>query len=123
MQIIELKLDHFNLFCPVTGERILSDEECNDGAKSLMGYWLDEFLFEPFIKDQNLEKAWEQELERLKKLDYLECDLWEEFELFLSNFQYHNWVVFKITHLGMACGPVSSTVWKVLDLNTMPDEQ
>jgi hypothetical protein len=116
MQIIELELTHFNFFCPATGERILSSEECNDDAKSLMGYWLDEFLFEPYIKDKDLLKAWQKEVKRLDKLDASQS-IWDEFESFLRNYNVHNWVVFKLTASGIACGPVSNTVWKVLNLD------
>lgn len=36
---------------------------------------------------------------------------------FLRSVDLSNWVTFEITTCGMACGPVWSTAWTVLDLN------
>jgi hypothetical protein len=35
---------------------------------------------------------------------------------FLQSVEQPNWVAFEITTCGMACGPVWSTAWTVLDL-------
>jgi DNA primase large subunit len=40
----------------------------------------------------------------------------EAFEGFISNLKWNNWVCFKLTENGRACGPTSSTVWNILDL-------
>jgi hypothetical protein len=39
---------------------------------------------------------------------------------FLKAYKAPTWAVFEITTSGMACGPVSSTVWMVVDLD--PEE-
>jgi hypothetical protein len=36
---------------------------------------------------------------------------------FLQSLDPPNWVAFEITTCGMACGPVWSTAWTVLDLS------
>ena len=36
---------------------------------------------------------------------------------FLQSLDRPNWVAFEITTCGMACGPVWSTAWTVLDLS------
>jgi hypothetical protein len=36
---------------------------------------------------------------------------------FLQSVEWPNWVAFEITTCGMACGPVWSTAWTVLDLS------
>lgn len=40
---------------------------------------------------------------------------------FLRSVELANWVAFEITTRGMACGPVESREWTVLELNS-PDE-
>jgi hypothetical protein len=47
----------------------------------------------------------------------------EELESFLRNYPAPNWSVFEIITRSMSCGPISSTVWLVVDLNTELDEE
>jgi len=61
MQIVKLELSHFNFYCPATGEMILkADEMCNDKAKSLQGYWVDEIIEEPYFNNKEFEAAWRE---------------------------------------------------------------
>lgn len=72
MQQIKLELNHTNFYCPATGVYILKDgEECNESAPSLMGYWVDEVIDEPFIKNPDLSTAWE----KYRKENFNEDDL------------------------------------------------
>ena len=51
MQIIDLKLDHYNFYSPSTGGVILDGDMFYDNEPSLWGYWLDEFWDEPTINN------------------------------------------------------------------------
>jgi hypothetical protein len=116
MQFTELELPGFNVYCPASGECILKeDEPCNDDAKSLIAYWVDEVMDEPMIKSEQLRKDWESYREENKDED--DFYTWELLEKFLKEYPEPFWACFKITICGMGCsGPTSSTVWKVLNL-------
>lgn len=108
MQIIKLELTHYQFFNPATGEQILYEEDCNEDAKSLMGYWIDEFLDEPFIKNKTLEKAWK----KFQKNAHQDFESpFEKLRTFFSNYPEKGWAVFELTSEG---DPI--TVWHVLDL-------
>ncbi len=47
----------------------------------------------------------------------------EELESFLRNYSAPNWSVFQIITRSMSCGPISSTVWLVVDLNPELEEE
>ena len=51
------------MFNSQTGE-VIVDEECDDNAKSLIGYWLDDFAH---FNDETLRKAWETYEEQINK--------------------------------------------------------
>ncbi len=117
MQLLELELDHLNLYCPSTGEYILlEDEGVNEASLSLKGYWIDEIMGEPFIKDADLQNAWDNFIENYEKQNDDFPD-YTEIEAFLVNYPEPNWVIYKITTHGMACGPIWSTVWTLIDMN------
>ncbi len=119
MQLLNLELDHFNLYCPSTGEYILlEDEGVNEEALSLKAYWVDEVMGEPFIKDGDLQKAWDAFVENYEKENDDFPD-YTEIETFLVNYPEPNWVIYKITTHGMACGPICSTAWNVVDMNVV----
>jgi hypothetical protein len=109
MQIVKLDLNHYNFFCPATGEQILSDVECNDDAKSLQGYWVDEFFEEPIIKNKTLATDWNS---FQKKNDANYDSPFEMLRDFFTKYEKPGWVVFELCHEGDHI-----TVWKVLDLN------
>lgn len=117
MQIVELELNHYNFYCPATGHLILSDGgDGTENAKSLKGLWVDEVFEEPTFKDETFQKAWEEYYEK-----HLDEDTDFEFDIlekFLKETKNETWVCYKITTSGMACGPVSTTVWLVIDMDT-----
>ena len=123
MQIVELELNHFNFYCPATGEFILmEDEPCNEDAASLMGYWVDEVINEPFLKDEQLKKDFEAFINYHEEEDEDFSLGFEELEQFLTEFEAPNWVVYKITTCGIGCGgPICSTVYFVIDMNTVAE--
>ena len=41
---------------------------------------------------------------------------------FLQGLQRPNWVAFEVSSFGMACGPVWSTTWTVLDLGEASEQ-
>lgn len=122
MQIVELELSHYNFFCPVTGEYIVKEgEPANDDVPSLMGYWVNEVIDEPFIKNPALQKGYDLFLLSEKAENenfYLD---FEAVEKFLSTLEAENWVTYKITTKGMSCngGPVWETVYFVIDMDTV----
>lgn len=123
MQIIELELNHLNFFCPATGQPIISEsEDHTTNAVSLRALWIDEVFDEPAFRDEKFQEDWETYSE--KHFDEDEDNLYEVQEEFLKTYPKPNWVTFKITTSGMACGPISSTVWLVIDLDAeLPEEK
>jgi hypothetical protein len=123
MQIVELELNHFNFYCPATGEYILvEDEPCNEDAASLMGYWVDEVIEEPFLKNQLLKKELEAFINDQEEQDEDFSFGFKELEQFLTEFKEPSWVVFKLTTCGIGCGgPMCNTVYLVIDMNTMTE--
>ena len=120
MQLLKLEIDYFNLHCPATGEAILTEYDVNENAQSFMGYWINEMITEPCVKNKSLQIAWDNFIKEYitKNNDYPN---FEEVEHFLVNYPEPNWVIYKITTRGMACGPIWSTVWHVLDMNVTRD--
>lgn len=110
MKIFEIDLPHETFYCPVTGMCLQTDTEgFADDVPSVMGYWIGEVVEEPIIKNSVLEEAWQ----KFTGDGDLSCRLTE----FLSDYDNPSWVVFELTTSGIACGPVSSTIWYVIDLN------
>lgn len=118
MKIVELELPHFNFYCPATGECILrEDEPCNDDARSLQAYWIDEVFDEPMIKNTQLAADWSTFSKKNRNNFQSSFDMLEDF---FRQYDEMNWVVFKLIFSGMGCsGPTSMTVWKVIDMNTV----
>ena len=48
---------------------------------------------------------------------------YKAFESWLKEYKQGNWVVFVLTSSGMSCGPSSSTVWWVIDMDTYTEEE
>jgi hypothetical protein len=121
MQIVKLELPHDNFYCPVTGAMICNGYEANEEVPSLKAIWVDQAIEDPMINDPQLEKDWEKVLEKFYSEE--EMNEYEEHEIFLKNYNKPNWVVFKITTCGIACGPVSGTAWFVIDMETQVEKE
>lgn len=119
MQIIDLTLSHLNLYCPATGEYIAKEDTgYNEDAKSLMGYWINEILDQPFIKDAILNAVWEAfALKYEEENDGLSPE-YSDLEEFLSEYEHSTCIVFKIRTEGL----IGDIAWFVLDMNTVLDE-
>lgn len=110
MQLIQLEKDDWNFFCPASGKQVFTDDgEPNTAA--LRGMWCGEVPDLPMHLAAEIEPLWQA---------YLESNEVEEEGIdvvaFLVSVDQPNWVAFEITTKGMACGPVWSTNWTVLDL-------
>ena len=111
MQIIELERDDWNFFCPATGRLVFTDDgETNTPA--LRGSWCHEVPEEPMHLAEELKPLWQLHLDAQAAKDE-----GADVVTFLQSVEQPNWVAFEITTCGMACGPVWSTAWAVLDLS------
>jgi hypothetical protein len=117
MQLLDLKLTHLNLYCPVTGEPIsVENDNVYDNARSLIGYWIDEILHEPFIKDDSLQQAWNTFLENFET-ENNDLPGYDEIETFLIAYPKPNWVLYKISTVDEENGPICGTTWFIVDMN------
>jgi len=110
------------MYCPSTDEVIFAPdyEELNENADAFIAYWHGEVLYEPSIKDEKLNSAWEEYFEKWRGSD--EIDIWEAVEKFLTEYENPSWIVYECTFYGMACGPVSTTVYHVVKADTVIEE-
>ena len=126
MQIIHLIVNHYNFYCPVTGECISADgEPVNHGASSLCGYWVSVERESPIIRYQDFEDAYHAYLKKCMAdseadgadgadgADYVPD--WQELEVFLEEYDRPNWVVFSITT--RLSDQDSTDAWYVIDLS------
>jgi hypothetical protein len=111
MQIIQLELSHDNFFCPATGQRITGPQSY-EASPAQVGMWIGEIITEPEIASPELDAQWTRYEEQLSD------DGGVDIENFLRSLNMPNHVCFEITTSGMACGPVSSSVWYVINMDT-----
>jgi hypothetical protein len=119
MQIISLKLDHYNFYCPVSGEYItLEDEPLNENALSFRGYWFDEFWDEPTIKDERLKALWLDFFQTLKTdyPNFIDIVYSEKLDSFFTSVEINNFVVFKIDKIEGSIIP-DRLIYYVIDMN------
>jgi hypothetical protein len=119
MQIINLKLDHYNFYCPVSGEYITTEEDgVNENALSFRGYWFDEFWYKPTIKDERLSRLWSEYFQGFKRSssDYIDLDFSEKLDEFFSSVNLENYVVFKIHKNEISAIP-DKLMYYVIDMN------
>jgi len=123
MQLLELNLDHLNFYCPVTGTTMRTADHFNADAPALMGFWVDEILDNPVIKHAELQASFEAFLSQEEAQDPCFRLEFDDLESFLKAFDAPNWVAYCITNCGFGCGgPISSTVYMVIDMNTIIEE-
>ncbi|HUX59440.1 MAG TPA: hypothetical protein VMV77_20880 [Bacteroidales bacterium] len=121
MKLIELDYSDYKMYNPVKDETIV-DEELFEDSESLIAYWVDEVLLEPFIKDPALKESWDDFIAKVEEETDGDTPDWEEAQKFLEEYNAPNWIVYAITSSGIACGPVSSAVWHVVDKDTLVTE-
>lgn len=107
------------MYCPSTDEVIFAPdyEEINENAEAFIAYWHGEVLDQPSITDEKLKTAWDEYFEKWK--DSEDIDIWDSVEKFLTDYKNPNWIVYECTFHGMACGPVSTTVYIVVKADTV----
>ena len=111
MQLIQLERDHWNFFCPATGEPVFK-ETGEPNATTVRGIWCHEVPEEPDQLCDELSSLWAAHWAIQEA-----ADEGVDVVAFLRGVNMAGWVAFEITSCGMACGPVCSTTWTVLDLS------
>ncbi len=125
MQYVRLDLQHQNFFCPATGICLCHEDPDKLGfdnspmdVLSCQAFWIDEGLTDSMrggdFKDHTFREAW------LNFESKFEEGYWGVDDLinFLKSYPANNWVVYEVTTSGFAYGPVSSTAWWVIDMNS-----
>ena len=82
MDVYSLYYSNYKMFNSTTGE-VIVDEECNDHAKPLIAYWLDDSIDSPIINYETLKTAWETFIERYGE-DNDESPYWEDLIKFIE---------------------------------------
>ena len=122
MQIVKIESWNRDFYCPVTGKNLM--ELYGEGLKevnSFKGQWVDVDLEMPTVKCRELGDAWEARYRSDIMEDEEERYEDEVLESFLREYDQPNWVAFEITTHAIACGPVCSVVWFVLDLGNLSE--
>ena len=113
------------MHCPSTGEDIFAPdmEQINVDADAFMGYWHHEVLDTPSIKDKVLKDAWDKFYDEYSKAEDDDLDIFEALIEFFKNYKNPDWVVYECTFSGIACGPISFTVWYVVKSDTIFEDR
>ena len=124
MQYVRLNVQHQNFFCPATGICLCHEDPEKLGFEnspmdvlSCQAFWISEVLSDSMsesdFKNPAFREAW------LKFESKFEEGYWDVDDLinFLKSYHAPNWVAYEVTTTGMACGPVSSTAWWVIDMD------
>ena len=109
------------MYNPSTSE-VIVDEECNDDAKSLIGYWLGGFLDEPHINNETLKLAWEAFVGKSNIDIAHSLYSWDALGKFLEEYDNPEWIGYEITSSGIACGPISFTEVFIVDKDVIVEE-
>lgn len=108
------------MFNQTSGE-VIVDDECDDHAKSLIAYWLDDSIDNPIINNETLKTALETFVEKSNQ-----CNgnffYWEDLIKFLEDYDQPEWIGYEITSSGIACGPVSYTVVYIVTKDVVVEE-
>jgi hypothetical protein len=112
MQILTLEHGHWNFFCPTTGQAVYKEDEAGINAESFRGCWSGDFPSEPIDLAPELQTAWESYAATIEE----DGDASFDVPAFLKGLDLPGWVAFEVNSFGMACGPVWTTSWTVLDL-------
>lgn len=111
MQVLKIEPSHNNFFCPVTGEQITGDE-FYEPSSAMVGMWHSDVLEDPALMNEQLQKLWEEYVAEIDKLDeFINMDD------FFQKINIENFACFEITTYGIACGPTSTTVWYVINMD------
>ena len=120
MKIDFLELSNYKMYNSVTGD-VIVDESCEEGAASLIAYWVDECFNEPMIKDEVLKATWESFVEKFE-MEQEDSPFMEELDQFILDHDSASWIAYEITTCGLAFGPASNTVLFIVDKNVIVEE-
>ena len=108
MQIVKLRLDHINFYCPVTGQLICNENEGQVGeSPALKGYWVNLTPDEPFFIVPELAEPWKEYLSSVSDDDFPDA------AEVLAAIDEPNWVAFEYDYAGVQ-GDIG---WIVIDMN------
>lgn len=112
MNLYELDVDDsFSFFCPITGEQILGPDFFTPSQATA-------FTFSPEAGDfdsiaEPYKAIWDEIAEQYGE-DEFGNDLWTRFCARLAK-EYSHLLIFGFTSHGIACGPVSNTIYVAID--------
>lgn len=112
MNIYELDIDDsFNFFCPITGTQILGPDSFEPSEATV-------FTFSPEAGDfdsisEPYKRLWDK-IEAKYGEDEFGNELWKRFCKRLAK-EHPNLLIFGFTTHGIACGPVSNTIYVAID--------
>lgn len=110
MKSVEVDLEDAKLFCPATGQQILSEEACKPSPATLFIYVEDENVFE-FVRPELKVLA-----DKVEETSWLDLENGRPIDSLLSAISSAAAVDFVVKLSGIACGPVSTTVHIGVDL-------
>ncbi len=114
-------MPHENFYNPANGELITDISiGINESASSLVAYWIDEVVDDPFFGSAAFEQEWlEQFTPAADKIeDYLEHQKF--LDQFLGEYQneQNDYIAFNVTTRQFACGPINVRTRFVLNMSS-----
>ena len=111
MQTVELTLDHFNFYCPVTGAPVLGNDDIHPSAAQLFCYFneVGEFIF----ASELIQKIYEECEDEAGP----DADAQDIFDKLIHQLDKENYVMFKIMHTGNESGISTDIVYLAFDMN------
>ena len=110
MNIVDLNLDHYDFYCPVTGAKILADGEELPLPSTVRALWVHECAEDPIHLDPSLVKKWEAWEECKNEDDFVS----EHINAFVGAIDEPNWVTFSIRTGG---GLLPERLTLIIDMN------
>ena len=112
MSLFELDIDEsFDFYCPITGSQILGPDFFHPSPATVFTFSPEAGDFESI--DEPYKAIWDNIEERFGEEEF-GSDLWDRFCACLNR-EYPNVLIFGFTSHGMACGPVSNTIYVAID--------
>jgi hypothetical protein len=114
MNLFELDIDDsFSFYCPITGSQILGPDFFHPSAATVFVFSPEAGDFESI--DEPYRTIWDEIEERYGEEEF-GTDLWDRFCQRLNK-EHPHLLVFGFTSYGMACGPVSNTIYVAVDFS------
>ena len=110
MNIVDLNLDHYDFYCPVTGAKVLADGEELPLPSTVRALWVHECAEDPIHLDPSLVKKWEAWEECKNEDDFVA----EHINAFVGTIDEPNWVTFCLRTDRIMLG---SSATLIIDMN------